>query len=475
MSIKIIEHPLYTSQKPNYTLWRDLVEGAGMVEGQGVSSVSSGSSSRLFSTEKPYLIKSPYEPVNQFNIRLWLSTYRNYAMPIVSVFSSSIWRHDPIRELPDILLPYVDDIDGNGTSANSFFYRVTRNTAKFGAYFVFVDLTKTDGSVKTIAQTKTENIRPFCVDISPLNVIRWGYDASGVLDYVVIVETYENESSPFDPTEINNRYRILFKDRWELYDEISQNNELVLSDSGSYSLNTVPVIDGYFEKKYPMIGDSCIAPIASLCLHAYRVGNVLDKSLYDTAFPLQIFKGFSSEDIDAFIRSSSNGLAGPPDCDSYYIEPSGRSFADLRQAIYDDSIAIKEIALRMIRPDSKAGMSAESKKEDRRQLDSQLSVFSRNMEDIEYKTWALMLKWLGRENEIDKIKITYNRDFDINELSGDMLRVLQDMRKTGDISRGTYWNLLKQAEVPFTEDFDPDEENVLIENELRQLNYNPVG
>ena len=80
----------------------------------------------------------------------------------------------------------------------------------------------------------------------------------------------------------------------------------------------------------------------------------------------------------------------------------------------------------MIRPDSKVGESAEAKKIDNQQLNSQLSVFSQNCQDAENKCWELMSKWIGGKSET--IAVEYHNDFDIE---AEIEKIDDELRSAG--------------------------------------------
>lgn len=460
------EHLLYADHKEKYQQYFDFYYGSDAVEGK-----------------KEYLPQHPFESDAQYKLRLQLSTYKNLAKPIVSVFSSSVWRRQPIRKILPAFEPYLEDVDGLGFGVDTFFHNMTTNIAANGVCFVLVDSTKVDKTqieIDTTRLTKREtdalNIRPVFIPISPLDVIAWGHDDNGILLYAVIRENTIKTVSPFEKYERIERYKIWYADRWELYEMGSnQDSGFQKIEEGSHPCGQVPIIAGYFKKRYEMVGLSCFDDILSLLKRAYIMENTLDKSLFDTAFPQQGFFGFDVEDVKNYIRSSSNGLvSADPSAHSEYIEPSGRSFSALESKIASDERNIREIALRMVRQDSKVGESAEAKKLDKAQLDSQLTVFSRNCENFEKNCWRMFGRWLGlNENELsgtagnDNINITYNRDFDVEKISQDIVRLFYDMRRAGDLSRETFWEILKNGELPLPDDFDAVEEAAKIENDSR--------
>jgi len=461
-TMKIVNRPEFDEYHGKYINWQNLILGGENVENsQGQFKNKYGSNN----TYNQYLVQAAHEPDAQWNIRNWLSCYRNYALPIVSVFSSAVWRKDPIRSLPSILEPYIKNVDRKGTTANVFFQTMTWWAGVHGVNHVLVDMPELpEGVPRTVEMDKQYNIRPYFVDISALNVPTWALSkGADVLDYIVIDERSLESMGPFDKAEMVQRYKFFNKELWETYTDIK--GTLVKDNGDSHNLGRVPISTCYFRHDQPMVGESVISPIASLCIHAYRMNNSLDISLYNTAFPLMTLLGFDEDQVGEFVRSSHNGLMGPADASASYVEPSGRSFQDLRSAISQDVSDIQEIALRMIKPNGKQIQSAQSKREDRLQLDSQLSVFARNVENAEVKCWEIMLDWLKKPELKSEIKVEYNRDFNLNQISGEVLEAFSKMRESGDISRETFLRVLQQGEIPFPGDFNYKEEVVRINKE----------
>jgi hypothetical protein len=147
-----------------------------------------------------------------------------------------------------------------------------------------------------------------------------------------------------------------------------------------------------------------------------------------------------------------------------YAAPTGRVYEALRKSINEDESRIREIALRMVRPESRQVESADSKREDRKQLDSQLARFAANMEHSERLCWKYMAMWLGeREPEID---VKYNKEFNTEEISNELMSSFIDIRRNRDLSRQTLWEMLREwGYLP--EDFDEQEEAQRLEAENR--------
>ena len=127
----------------------------------------------------------------------------------------------------------------------------------------------------------------------------------------------------------------------------------------------MPLVPFLFEPTSPMTGLPATDDVLSLILRIYRRDSELDKMLFDRAVPLLNVGGVSQEHWDTFVVASSNALMStePGGITAQYVEP-------VRPRV-------QEISLRMVRPQSAVGESAESKAIDKTQLDTQLASFAR--------------------------------------------------------------------------------------------------
>lgn len=443
-------HPAFEAQASRYRLWDDLSNGGEAVEGNAA-----------------YLTRHPFEPESQFTIRRERAAYTNYAAPIVTVFSSALLRKAPSRTLPPSLEALVPDVDRLGTSADVFFGDRVRRAAANGVSFVLVDMPPAPEGGSTVAADKAARRRPYFVPLNWDEVINWGLDSDGQLAWCVVKEATFRDAEPWTPRKCITRYRLWTRTTWEVW-EVPEDKDSAgsLVGEGKHDLGMVPIVPFVFERKHPMVGNSSIRGVASLLLRVYRRENERDKMLFDCAVPLFFAKGFDTKDLDSFVRSSSNGITSTmPDADIKYVEPDGKAFGSLREAIQDDMRAIREVALRQIRPDSKAVESGDSKRIDNQQLNSALSRFSLTCGASETLCWQLADKWLRNSGE--GVEVVYTNDFDIDQLSGDLVRSLLEVRKSRDISRETLWKSLERIEV-LPDDFDPEEEAARLEEEARQ-------
>lgn len=451
------KHPTYESNRLRRELAMDLYEGGRCIEVE----------------HKELLTRHPFETQAQYDIRVSRATYRNFAAPIVDVFSGMVCEGRPERTLPDALKDIEKDADRLGNDAGTFFDDVVRNAAGGGARFVLVDMEPPRGDTLAADKQAGRRLVPYFVDIDADNVWDWGIDDKG-LAWVVIHSTEAAESTPFATAMVVDVLTVWTRQTWQKFKGPAR--AVTISSEGlkevyatrmkpegepvSHKCGMVPLVPFLFEPRSPMTGNPATDDVLSLIVGTFRRYSELDKMLFDCAVPLMIVNGLDDEQSDAFVRASSNILRStqPDGVSATYAEPSGTSFAAQTAFLANDIQQIREIALRMVRPDSAVGQSAESKKLDNSQLDTQLAKFARRCAAAEKRCWMLAAAWLGMENVADDAILTpYNEDY-----SEDSTNILDkafvlELTRLNVISKVTALELLKGVGT-LPDDFDPEKE-----------------
>ena len=449
------KHPCYEQSRIRRDLAMDLYEGGRCIEVEHV---------------KELLTRHPFETQAQYDIRVSRATYRNFAAPIVDVFSGMVCEGRPERTLPDALTPIEKDADRLGNDAGTFFDDVVRNAAGGGARFVLVDMEPPRGDTLAADKQAGRRLVPYFVDIDADNVWDWGIDDKG-LSWVVIHSTEAVESAPFATAMVVDVLTVWTRTTWQKFKGPARavtiaENELTniyatrMQPEGepvAHPCGMVPLVPFLFEPRSPMTGNPATDDVLSLIVGTFRRYSELDKMLFDCAVPLMIVNGLDEKQGVEFIRASSNMLVSSEKdgITATYAEPSGTSFAAQTAFLANDIQQIREIALRMVRPDSPVGQSAESKKLDNAQLDTQLAKFARRCAAAEKRCWLLASAWLGMKNVADDAILTpYNEDY--SEDSTNMLdkAFVLELTRLNVISKVTALELLmKTGTLP--EDFDP--------------------
>lgn len=400
------KHPDYSESYQRRGLALDLYEGGRRVE------------------ENPaYLIRHPYETQKQYDIRFQRATYRNFAAPIVDVFASFINEGRPQRVLPAKLEGMQENVDRLGTKANTFFADVTRLAAAGGIRFVQVDAEPQAGVTQAEAEEAGRRQWPYFISLDPTEVWDWEIGADG-LDWVVIHGAGMEGNAPFTKGTRYETLTVWTRTEWTRYRRETDSTAKAGTslgwkeyDRGINPSGLVPIVPFTFEDTAGSImsGVPATDDVLSLVLRIYRRDSELDKMLFDRAVPLLNVGGVSQEHWDTFVVASSNALMStePGGITAQYVEPSGTAFQAQAEALARDEASVREIALRMVRPQSAVGESAESKAIDKTQLDTQLASFARRSGSAEALCWKLAARWLGAKE--DGIEAKYNESYDVGE------------------------------------------------------------
>lgn len=457
------KHVLYATAREKRNLALDLYNGGECVE-----------------KRTALLIRHPFETDAQYAIRKERATYRNFAAPIVDVFGSFVCEGREARTLPKALEPMQTDIDRLHSNASTFFDEIVRTTAAGGVRFVLVDMESPAGA--TISEDKRAGRRlvPYFVDIDANDVWDWGFDAHG-LAWVVIHSTEAVGSAAFEQPQVVDVLTVWTRTTWQKFKgsartltvsdqalaDIFSSGMMADGEPQAHPCEAVPLVPFQFEPTSPMTGNPATDDVLSLILGVYRRYSELDKMLFDCAVPLMVVNGLAEEAGKKFIRASSNMLVSEEKngISATYVEPTGTSFSAQTAFLMSDIQQIREIALRMVRPDSAVGESAEAKKLDNRQLDTQLAKFARRCASAEKRCWQLAAKWLELKVGDDEIITPYNEDYDDNAINKLDKTFVLELARLNMISKATALVQLKKLGT-LPKDFEPDEEQAKIAQEL---------
>ena len=224
-----------------------------------------------------------------------------------------------------------------------------------------------------------------------------------------------------------------------------------------------------FTREFPLFPDGCRSVLfcgLKLSLRGgYRRDSELDKMLFDRAVPLLNVNGLSKEDWADFVVGSSNALMStdPGGITAQYVESTGTSFSAQTEFLTRDENSVREIALRMIRPQSGVGESAESKQIDRQQLDTQLANFARRCANAEAQCWKIAARWMGLDDS--DISTPYTENYDVEAAGDAIVSALVSLNSQAIISKQTIRNTSAVKKM-MPEGWNPKEEETRLQQEL---------
>ena len=391
------------------------------------------------------------------------------------MFAAFINEGRPDRDIPDVLRPMEDNANGLRMAANPFFANVTRLAAAGGTRFVLVDMEQAAG------KTQAENIHaqrrrlPYFVNVDPDDVYDWSVDSRG-LEWVVVHGTDFRRQGFGIAGENSETITCWTRKDWRRWRKVytadatgrGTPRSVWLEDGGgTHTLGEVPLVPFHFEAVDLMTGLAATDDVLSLVLRIFRRDSELDKMLYDRAVPLLVVNGVDEKHWESFAAASSNALISSDrdGVDARYAEPQGTSFQALSEAISRDETSVREIALRMVRPATAVGESADAKKIDQRQLDTQLANYARECAARESQCWRLAARWIGLDAE--GIAAPYRENYDVEEATSVIVDTLLELSSRRIISKAAVLraDAVKKA---LPKDFDEKDNARELTDEARE-------
>lgn len=422
-----------------------------------------------------YLFRNDSESLASYETRMRRRAYINLAAPVADLFSS-VATGNVNRSGVSAFEAMLKNCDRRGNAPDVFFKRVGARVSPMGAHFVLVDMPPAKNAARSMSDAAARGLAPYFVSVAAEDLYAWDYEPDGSLAYCIIRGKRHQSSGPFTPfAEVETR-EVWTKTGWQRL-ESRDGREFALVGEGEHPCGVVPVVPFLFEEVTPMTGLSVFDDVAENMVQLFNCWSELDKSLADSSLPWLWLKGVNPEQALKLIRSSDSAIVTDnPDADGKYLETSGISFAAKMNQIETAVKYITNVSLRRTRPDSAAAVSAESKREDNRELVSLMKDFAANLQAAERRCWQLAGKWLGMsESEVEDLHVSYEVQYDEDEVSEGAIQTLIDLVTHKVFSAQFIRDILYRTEFVQSRltpeqaamDFDPVEEQAKIDNEAR--------
>lgn len=418
-----------------------------------------------------FLPKFSDEDDASYNERLSFTKMTNVFRDIVESLSSKPFEQevqlskDDAEKVPEELKKFIEDVDGSGNNLTQYSGDTFFNGIAYAVDWIMVDYPKTEGVIRTIADQKAANLRPYWSHVLGRNVLDAKSKVIGgkeVLTYIKILE-------PGDVERIREYERAdTGVIRWRVSVKSSESGKFVLENEGTLTIDEIPMVpfatgrrDGRSWKFDPALSDA-----ADLQVELYQQESGLKFASVLTAYPMLAGNGVKpplAADGKTPIKLAvgpKRVLYAPPDSSGTsgswsYVEPAAASLKFLSEQIKETTQELRELG--------KQPLTAQS---------GNLTVITTAVAAGKAKSavaqWALVLK-NALENafvitckyfnispdQYDPQVYVYSEFDDFTE--GKDLDALKAMRDGGDLSQITYWSEMRRRKV-LSPDFDADEE-----------------
>lgn len=450
---------------PEYQTIRDALSGECTVKAQ---------------TEKYLPMPNGHDrsPENKARYKAYLmrAVFYNVTRRTVLAMIGQVFGKDPTKKLPTTLKMLDKNASGTGTSLDQLAQMSLGQNIAYARTGVFVDFPETNGAVSQ-EQTETGQIRPTMYVYSPMEIINWRVTEDGAdekLSLVVLIEGYPVSDDGF---EVKNsaQFRVLKLDKEGNYiQEIWKEPKPSSWDGysvprrGNFQLNktikpTGP--DGAPIKSIPFwfIGSSNndINPdkpnmydMASINMAHYRNSADYEEACYMVGQPTVVAVGLTEDWVNKVLGGkltfgSRGGIPLPADADAKLLQAEERTM--LKEAMDTKERQLTALGAKLVEQKTVQRTATESKQDGASQ-NSVLKSCTMNVSTaftaaLRYASWLM-----GGVPDDETIEYTLNTDFDIDELTPDLLRLVIEFWQKGMLTFKESRAFLRRANMATEED-----------------------
>lgn len=269
-----------------------------------------------------YLPPEANEPDTAYRSRVLMSLYDRRFARSVRIYTDLVL-HDYFLDIPKGSTFNVDNLDRTGTPFYNFWAEVAINALVYGHTFVLVD--KDPGQYRSEYDRRMRG-KPYLVSYSPLDLINWRTDKTGVT-LAVFRETVVVPAGDYGEKSVV-RYRVLRPDSWQLWEGEPGGLELV----GSGKLNGIPLVGIYSHQIGPFMSDPPLKTLADLNLAHYQLNSDHRQKLHKCCLPTPVRTGTMTQGEPLIL--GPNTFVDLPDGGSFrWEEPLALSLAESRRDI----------------------------------------------------------------------------------------------------------------------------------------------
>lgn len=376
-----------------------------------------------------YVKKYSHEDAGAYARRKELAYNLNHTAPVIDTYVGHLYKKPIIRQYDknaELERFYsATNILGDKT-ITELMQKASATAMTFGHCSIMVDRTQKpeDSKVTSQAQEKAHGIKTYAYILTPKDIINWGMGVDGMLNFIVIKETYTTGNDDvWADHETATRYRLWTRTQWFVFEE----GENTPRQSGSHNLGIIPIVTVYNAtgSGYTIVGRSEIKDIAKINKTLFNKLSELDELMVNTAFNILAMDGSDlpqDKDGKANITLSNGRILTYSGNVPVYLSPSPDSIAAYETRIANLINEIYRIAkIEYTGGVSSSGIALAFKFE---KTNQNLARKAENMADAERKLAAVVLKWdaLNPANKNVDVQIIYPKDFGITDYQGEAVK-----------------------------------------------------
>jgi hypothetical protein len=424
-----------------------------------------------------YLPKFTDELGTTYEARLKTSTYTNIYRDILEGVASKPFAQEIMFEgeaPPQEILDFAENVDGAGNNLTVFASQTFYDGINTGMDWIFVDAPQADNTVRTMADVRERNIRPYwsrvrAANILSIRTVRIG--SNQVLEFIRILE-------PGKPNNIREMERLpdgnvvyrLYEERLEYNREMKTYFWLV--EQGSISIPVIPMVPFVAGRRKGKTWEM-IAPMldaVDLQVHLYQLESALKYVTMLAGYPMLAGNGVTPQKAsDGSVVKLAVGpnvvLYSPIDGSGNhgewkYVEPDANTMIFMSSQIEKAQQQLRELGRQPLTSQS-GNLTVVTTIVAGSKAKSAVKMWANGLKDALENAFVITAMWMGLDYDPSLNVFTEFDDF----IDGKNLEDLLAMYQAGVISMETLWYEYKRRGVLSTE-FDAATErlNLLTTN-----------
>jgi hypothetical protein len=401
-----------------------------------------------------YLPQEPREDDDAYTTRVDRSVLSPYTSRLIETAAGAILRKPIHIEGDPYWLELAKDIDGIGSSINEYARRALVSSLTYGHSAILIDYPAAANAMN-LAEERAMGRRPYFVHIDAPQI--WGWRKEPGTNRLLQVRIHDYDVRPLNEfgEEQVEEMRVIYPGRYDLYTLGRSTETVSLDETGGYSLDEIPLVPIYSNRRDVLISQPPLLDIANLNITHYQRQADLIHALHIAAMPTLVLEGWDDTTGSATM-GVNYAIAMQPGNKAYYVQADATSFDAQMQELQSLEGQMSTLGVTKLFGQKFVAESAEAKRIDQAQSNSVLSIISQELESCLNQAFAFAAQYVG----IEPPEIKIDRDFDYYRLIGQDISVLAQLNQMGKISDEMLLEVLRRGEIL------PDDTN--IEEAARQ-------
>ena len=431
---------------------RSLDAIAMMANWSAMAAVTNGTEYLRDQCEK-YLPQEPREDDDAYQTRVDRSVLSPYTSRLIETAAGAILRKPIHIEGDPYWLELAENIDGIGSNINEYARRALVSSLTYGHSAILVDYPAAMGA-RNLAEERAQGRRPYFIHVDAPQIWGWRQESTMPGSPLTQVRIHEYTTRPLNDfgEEQIEQMRVIYPGRYDLY-TLGQ-DVVEFSSTGAYSLDTIPMVPIYSNRRGMLRSLPPLLDIANLNITHYQRQADLIHALHIAAMPTLVLEGWDDTTGSATM-GVNYAIAMQPGNKAYYVQADATSFSAQMDELQSLEQQMSTLGVTKLFGQKFVAESAEAKRIDQAQSNSVLAIVSQELESALNQAFRLAARYVDIEPPV----VTLDRDFDYYRLIGQDVAVLTQLNELGKLSDTTLLEILRRGEIL------PD--NVDISNEIQ--------